>query len=70
MTNAQTHRLWVAHNDTGTGVGTIQQDGDVYTVRMLGRDEPAGTYPSMEVAKNALFSQLKPGSAWPEFREH
>ena len=69
MTNTQTHRLWVAHNDTGA-VGTIQQDGGEYTVRMLGRDEPAGTYPSMEVAKNALFSQLKPGSGWPEFREH
>ena len=69
MTNTQTHRLWVAHGPAGA-VGTIQQDGETYVVRMLGRDEPAGSYPSMEVAKNALFSQLKPGSAWPEFREH
>ncbi|HWI30370.1 MAG TPA: methyltransferase [Microbacterium sp.] len=69
MTNTQTHRLWVAHGPAGA-VGTIQQEGDDYTVRMIGRDAPAGTYPTMEVAKNALFSQLKPGSAWPEFREH
>ena len=44
MTNTQTHRLWVAHGPAGA-VGTIQQDGDVYVVRMLGRDEPAGSYP-------------------------
>ena len=68
MTNTQTHRLWVAHDRRRGGNDPAGRRG--IRVRMLGRDEPAGTYPSMEVAKNALFSQLKPGSAWPEFREH
>lgn len=69
MTQTTTHRLWVAYGATGA-VGTIQQDGEAYTVRMTGRDEPAGSYPTMEIAKNALHAQLKPGSAWPEFRAH
>jgi len=29
-----------------------------------------GVYPSMEIAKNAVHSHLKPGSERPEFREH
>ncbi|MDF2666944.1 MAG: putative methyltransferase [Microbacterium sp.] len=37
---------------------------------MAGKDEPLGVYPTMEIAKNALHSHLKPGSDRPEFREH
>lgn len=69
MTDTQTHRLWVAYGTSGA-VGTITQDGDVYSVRMLGADDPAGSYPTMEIAKNALHARLTPGSAWPEFRAH
>ncbi|HAS30757.1 MAG TPA: methyltransferase, partial [Microbacterium sp.] len=28
------------------------------------------TYPTMDVAKSALHAHLKPGSDWPQFREH
>lgn len=65
----QTHRLWVAYGASGA-VGTITQDGETYNVRMLSTDDAAGSYPSMEIAKNALHARLTPGSAWPEFRAH
>jgi hypothetical protein len=32
--------------------------------------EPRATYPSLTVAKSALYAALAPGSDWPEFREH
>lgn len=70
MGDTQTRRLWVAYGPAGA-VGTIEKSSDdAYAVKMAGADAPLGTYPSMEVAKNALFSHLKPGSDWPEFREH
>jgi hypothetical protein len=69
MTDTQTRRLWVAYGPAGA-VGTIRKSDDAYVVVMAGKDEPTGSYPSMEVAKNALFSHLRPGSEWPEFREH
>jgi len=70
MNEMQTRRLWVAYGPSGA-VGTIEKSGDDgYAVKMAGADASLGTYPSMEVAKNALYSQLKPGSDWPEFREH
>ena len=69
MTETTTRRLWVAHGPTGA-VGTIRQDADTYTVTILDQDAPVGTYDSMETSKAALYGQLKPGSEWPEFREH
>ena len=69
MSETQTRRLWVAYGPAGA-VGTIEKSGDDYAVKMVGADAAVGTYPSMDVAKNALFSHLKPGSDWPEFREH
>ncbi|MFH8250045.1 methyltransferase [Microbacterium sp. B2969] len=70
MSDTQTRRLWVAYGPAGA-VGTIEKSAeDSYAVKMAGADAAVGTYPSMEVAKNALFSHLKPGSDWPEFREH
>ena len=50
--------------------GSIRKDDDGYTVTMAGADAPAGTYPSMEIAKSALHSRMAPGSDWPMFREH
>jgi hypothetical protein len=29
-----------------------------------------GMYPTLDAAKGALHAALKPGSEWPEFREH
>lgn len=69
MTDTQTRRIWVAHGPSGA-VGIIRKEDGEYTVVMAGKDEKVGSYPSMEIAKNALHSHLTPGSDWPEFREH
>ncbi|GAA2013527.1 methyltransferase [Microbacterium ulmi] len=70
MTETTSRRLWVAYGHAGA-LGTIEKTEDEgYAVRMAGADTSLGVYPSMEVAKNALYSRLKPGSDWPEFREH
>jgi hypothetical protein len=70
MGETQTRRLWVAYGPAGA-VGTIEKGSEnSYAVRMAGADAPLGTYPSMDIAKSALFSHLKPGADWPEFREH
>ncbi|QIG40516.1 methyltransferase [Microbacterium sp. 4R-513] len=70
MSETQTRRLWVAFGPAGA-VGTIEKTGgSAYAVKMAGADAPIGTYPSMDVAKNALHAHMKPGSDWPEFREH
>ncbi|MBD7956571.1 methyltransferase [Microbacterium sp. Sa4CUA7] len=61
--------LWVAYG-TGGVAGTIRKLDAGYLVTMAGADDTLGTYPSMEVAKNALHSQMRAGSDWPEFREH
>lgn len=69
MSETATRRIWVAYGPNGV-VGKIQKDSDGYRVQMAGKDEPLGVYPSMEIAKNAVHSHLKPGSERPEFREH
>jgi hypothetical protein len=70
MSTTETHHsLWVAYGRSGV-VGSIRKDEAGYTVTMAGADAPAGSYPSMEIAKNALHSRMTPGSDWPEFREH
>jgi hypothetical protein len=51
-------------------VGSIRKEDEGYRVTMAGASEPAGTYPTMEIAKSALHSHLTPGSDWPQFREH
>lgn len=69
MADTETRRLWVAYGASGA-VGTIRKNEHAYTVTMAGADDAVGTYDTMDVAKNALYSQLKPGTDWPEFREH
>ena len=69
MTEAKTRRLWVAYGPAGA-VGKIQKDDEFYVVQMAGKDTPLGSYPTMEIAKNALHSHLKPGAERPEYREH
>lgn len=63
------HALWVAYGTNGV-VGTIRKDDDGYTVTIAGADQHLGVYPSMQIAKDALHANLRPGSEWPEFREH
>lgn len=69
MAETQTRRLWVAYGQAGA-VGSIRKDGGRYTVTMAGADGPVGAYDSMDVAKNALYSHMRHGTDWPEFREH
>lgn len=70
MSTIQTHHpLWVAYGAAGV-VGSIRKTEAGYTVTMAGADAAAGTYPTMDVAKSALHARMKPGSDWPEFREH
>ncbi len=69
MSDTDTRRLWIAYGQAGA-VGSIRHDADGYTVVMAGADEAVGTYESLDVAKGALSSHLKPGSARPEYREH
>ena len=62
-------KTWVAFGQAGA-VGSIHRDENGYAVKLL--DDPAyrGVYPSLDVAKSALFAALPPGSERPEFREH
>jgi hypothetical protein len=70
MSTTETHHaLWVAYGPSGV-VGSIRRDEGGYTVTMAGADAPAGTYPSMEIAKSALHSRMVAGSDWPRFQEH
>lgn len=69
MTVTQTRRLWIAYGPAGA-VGSIRQDDAGYGVKMARQDHPIGIFPALDVAKNALVAQLRPGSDRPEFREH
>ncbi|HET8927824.1 MAG TPA: methyltransferase [Microbacterium sp.] len=69
MSETQARRLWVAYGAAGV-VGTVRQDADGYTSALAGADESIGTYPTLDIAKSALHSHLKPGTEWPQFREH
>lgn len=69
MTSTKTRALWVAYGSNGV-VGSIRKDDDGYTVTMAGADTSAGVSPTLESAKGSLHAHMRPGSAWPEFREH
>lgn len=70
MSTTQTQKaLWVAYGPVGV-VGMVRKVADGYAVTLAGADSTAGTYPTVEIAKNALHAKLTPGSAWPEFRQH
>jgi hypothetical protein len=65
-----TSALWLAYAADGQVVGSIRRVDDVHTVTIAGADAPVGTYPTMEIAKSALHSHLRPGSEWPRFGQH
>ena len=62
--------LWVAYGAEGNVVGTVRKTDEGYTSTIAGASESIGTYPTMDIAKNALHGHLPPGSDWPQFREH
>ena len=61
--------LWVAYGAEGNVVGTVRKTDEGYTSTIAGASESIGTYPTMDIAKNALHGHLPPGSDWPQFRE-
>ena len=67
-TTTSTGRVWVAFGPVGA-VGAIHQIGDGYAYRLMNEDYH-GMFSTIEAAKGALHAALKPGSEWPEFREH
>jgi len=69
MSATQTRGLWVAYGSNGV-VGSIRHEDDDYIVVMAGADAETGRYPSLEVAKGALYSHMSPGSSWPRYQEH
>ena len=64
-----TGHTWVASGPAGA-LGTVHQVEGGYTFKLLRDGRYRGIFPSLEVAKSALYSSLLPGSDWPEFREH
>lgn len=62
-------QTWVAFGPAGA-LGSVHRIDGGFTFRLLTDDGYRATYPSLEVAKSALFAALEPGSDWPEFREH
>ncbi|WP_336631230.1 MULTISPECIES: methyltransferase [unclassified Microbacterium] len=62
--------LWVAYGSEGNVVGTVRRGDEGYTATVAGADSSLGTYPTMDIAKNALHGHLPPGADWPTFREH
>jgi hypothetical protein len=69
MTDLATRQTWVAFGPAGA-IGAVHRTDHGYTFRLLDDDHPRATYPTLEVAKSALYASLLPGTDWPEFREH
>lgn len=69
MSTTRTRGIWVAHGMNGI-VGSIRHEEDDYVVVMARADAETGRYPSLEVAKGALYSHMRPGSSWPRYEQH
>lgn len=69
MKSTVADKTWVAFGPAGA-VGSVHKFDDKYTFKLLRDDDFRSTYPSLDVAKQALYAALEPGSEWPEFREH
>ena len=67
--NTVAEQTWVAFGPAGA-VGSVHRVSGGYTFKLMADDDYRSLYPSLEVAKSALFAALDPGSDWPEFREH
>ena len=64
-----TGQTWVAFGPAGA-VGSVHRIEEGYTFKLLADDDFRAAYPSLDVAKSALYAALVPGEEWPEFREH
>jgi len=63
------YQNWVASGPAGA-IGSVHRIDGGFTFRLLGDEAPRGVYPTLDVAKSALYAALVPGSDWPEFSEH
>ncbi len=61
-------RTWVAYTAAGV-VGSVHRTADGFAVKRAGH-EATGTYPTLEVAMQALHASLGPGAERPEFVGH
>jgi hypothetical protein len=64
-----TRHTWLAMGPAGT-IGWITSTGTGYTFKLVHDTSERAVYPTLEVAKSALYACLAPGAEWPEFREH
>jgi hypothetical protein len=64
-----TGQTWVASGPAGV-VGSIHRVGGGFTFRLLADEGFRAVFPSLDVARSALYAALLPGAEWPEFREH
>jgi hypothetical protein len=64
-----TGNRWVAMGPAGA-VGSVHSVEGGFTFKLMTDDGYRGIYPTLDVAKSALYSSLLPGSEWPEFHEH
>jgi hypothetical protein len=67
-TTVDTH-TWVAFGPAGA-VGSIHAADGGFTFRLMDDATLRANYPTLAVAKSALYAALEPGSDWPEFKEH
>jgi hypothetical protein len=67
--NTLHRQTWVAVGPAGA-VGSILRTDDGFEVRLPAKSAEGGTYPTLAVAKSALFAALGPGAEYPEFHEH
>jgi len=64
-----TGQTWVAFGPAGA-VGSVHRIDGGYTFKLMADPDFRAAYPSLDVAKSALYAALLPGAEWPEFREH
>ena len=64
-----TTHVWVAFGPAGA-IGSVHTVTDGFAFRLMGETLRPAVYPTLEVAKKALYACLPTGTEWPEFREH
>jgi hypothetical protein len=67
--DATSGRTWVAFGPVGA-VGSIHEVDGGFNYKLLSDPDYRAVLPTLDAAKGALHAALKPGSEWPEFKEH
>jgi hypothetical protein len=61
--------IWVAFGPAGA-IGSVHPVEGGFGFRLVGEQLRPAVYPTLDVAKRALFGCLPTGTEWPDFREH